>query len=325
MIASTSLLVVLLIAPPQSILESRTRTDHFVIFHRPGQTAAAQDLAKVAGAWRRRVLSDLGTDGPDGTRVFLALDLADMRAVAPQGVKVPVWAAGMAFPRLNLILLKLTSGSGQSTDVDLVFAHEFSHLALDHAVGFKPIPRWFREGFAIYQSGEWSFGRTRALAGGAISGRLFSLEALSGQFPTAVRDVELAYAQSIDFISFLLGEYGPKPFRQMIRLLSEDWDFFLALEEAYDDGLFAIEAAWLSDLKMRFTWIPLITGTATLWFLATLVFILAYLKKRRRRLAALEKLDDEEGPSQAGQDLPPHFRSIPISRVKRDTYEEDHE
>jgi hypothetical protein len=163
-------------------------------------------------------------------------------------------------------------------------------------VGFKPLPRWFREGFAIYQSGEWSFGRTRALAGGVISGRLFSLEALSEQFPTSVRDIELAYAQSIDFVSFLLGEYGPGPFRNMIGLLAQGWNFFLALEEAYDDGLFAIEEAWHRDLKMRFTWIPLLTGTATLWFLAAVVFILAYLKKRRARLAAMEKLDEEEGP-----------------------------
>ncbi|MEE8589715.1 MAG: peptidase MA family metallohydrolase [Spirochaetia bacterium] len=294
----TFILALVLAASP---LTSRLESDHFIIFHRPAQSSAARDLAKVTGAWRQRILSDLGADGPDGTRVFLALDLSDMRAVAPRGVKVPAWAAGMAFPRLNLILLKLTSGSGQSTDVEKVFAHEFSHVALDHAVGFKPIPRWFREGFAIYQSGEWSFGRTRALAGGVISGRLFSLEALSEQFPTSVRDVELAYAQSIDFISFLLGEYGPKPFRKLIRLLAKDWGFFLALEEAYDDGLFAIEAAWHSDLKMRFTWIPLITGTATLWFLATLVFILAYLKKRRRKLAALEKLDEEEGPLPPGQ------------------------
>lgn len=296
---SASVFLLFFPAPPGSILESRTNTAHFEIFHRPAQTAAARDLAGVADDWRRRILSDLGTDRPDGTRVLLALDLADMRRLAPRGVRVPAWAAGMAFPRSNLILLKLTSGSGGISDIEKVFAHEFSHLALDHAVDFKPTPRWFREGFAIYQSGEWSFGRTRALAGGVVSGRLFSLEALSEQFPNSVQDVELAYAQSIDFIGFLLGEYGPRPFRRMIRLLAQGWSFFLALEEAYDDGLFAIEAAWRRDLKMRFTWIPLITGTATLWFLATVVFILAYLKKRRRRLAALEKLDDE------GDILPP--------------------
>ena len=291
--ASASVFLILLLSPP---LTSQTNSSHFVFHHRPEQSTAARDLAEKADAWRRRILSDLGSDQPSNTRVYLALDLADMRRVAPKGVKVPAWAAGMAFPRMNLILLKLTTGAGSETDVEKVFAHEFSHVALDHAVGFKPLPRWFREGFAIYQSGEWSFGRTRALAGGVVSGRLFSLEALSEQFPASVRDIELAYAQSIDFVSFLLGEYGPGPFRKMITLLAQGWNFFLALEEAYDDGLFAIEEAWHRDLKMRFTWIPLLTGTATLWFLAAVVFILAYVKKRRARLAAMEKLDEEEGP-----------------------------
>jgi hypothetical protein len=291
--ASASVFLFLFLSPP---LTSQTQSTHFVFHHRAAQAPAARDLAEKADAWRQRILSDLGSDKPDNTRVYLALDLADMQSVAPKGVKVPSWAAGMAFPRMNLILLKLTTGSGSATDVERVFAHEFSHVALDHAVGFKPIPRWFREGFAIYQSGEWSFGRTRALAGGVVSGRLFSLEALSDRFPTSVRDIELAYAQSIDFVSFLLGEYGPRPFRKMIGLLAQGWNFFLALEEAYDDGLFAIEEAWHRDLKMRFTWIPLLTGTATLWFLAAVVFILAYVKKRRRRLAEMEKLDEEEAP-----------------------------
>jgi hypothetical protein len=296
--ASASVLLFLLLSPP---LDSQTKSTHFVFHHRAAQSGAARDLASLADAWRQRILSDLGSHKPGNTRVYLALDLADMQSVAPKGVRVPAWAAGMAFPRRNLILLKLTTGAGSATDVEKVFAHEFSHVALDHAVGFKPIPRWFREGFAIYQSGEWSFGRTRALAGGVVSGRLFSLEALSDRFPTSVRDIELAYAQSIDFVAFLLGEYGPKPFRKMIGLLAQGWNFFLALEEAYDDGLFAIEEAWHRDLKMRFTWIPLLTGTATLWFLAAVVFILAYVKKRRRRLAAMEKLDEEEGPLPPGQ------------------------
>jgi hypothetical protein len=292
--ASASVLLFLLLAPPP--LDSQTKSAHFVFFHREAQAPAARDLAQKADGLRRRILSDLGSDKPDDTRVYLALDLADMRRVAPKGVGVPTWAAGMAFPRMNLILLKLTTGSGSATDVEKVFAHEFSHVALDRAVEFKPVPRWFKEGFAIYQSGEWSFGRTRALASGVVSGRLFSLEALSERFPTSVRDIELAYAQSIDFVSFLLGEYGPKPFRKMIGLLASGWSFFLALEEAYDDGLFAIEEAWHRDLKMRFTWIPLLTGTATLWFLAAVVFILAYVRKRRARLTAMEKLDEEEGP-----------------------------
>lgn len=281
-------------APPPA--DGRLETRHFVFEFQPSERGVAEHLAQSADRHRARVLGDLGTTGPDATRVRLAADPAAMRRVAPAGVRVPVWAAGMAFPRLNLILLRTRSGTGRVADIEQVFVHEWAHVALDHAVTFRHLPRWFREGFAIFQSGEWSFGRVRSLASGVLSGRLFSLQALDEQFPDRPGDVELAYAQSIDFVSFLLGEYGRDRFHRLVDLLRDGWPFFLAVEEAYQDGLFAIEDAWHRDLKMRFTWIPLITGTATLWFLATLVLIAAYLRKRRSRRREIEALDDLDFP-----------------------------
>jgi len=212
---------------------------------------------------------------------------------------------GLAFPRRKLILLRTRSGTGRADRLDQVFHHEWAHVALDHAVSFRPLPRWFKEGFAIFQSGEWSFGRVRALAGGVVSNRLFSLETLGEQFPKSPLEVELAYAQSIDFVSFLLGEYGRAPFHRLIQLLRADWPFFLAVEEAYDDGLFSIEEAWHQDLKMRFTWIPLLTGTAVLWFAATLIFIAAYLKKRRHKHLGLLAMDAGTGSGANDDDEPP--------------------
>jgi hypothetical protein len=292
----TALLITILLAAPAQSSAGQVRSSHFIFHHPEGQEILAEDLAAVADQLRAKVLDDLGTSGPDNTRVYLASTQSELQRLAPEGARIPAWAAGVAFPRLNKILLRSTSPK-----LEQVFHHEWAHLALDHAVDFRKLPRWFKEGFAIYQSGEWSFGRFQALASGVISGRLFSLEAINDQFPTSVWDVELAYAQSIDFVSFLLGEYGQDSFHKLIDLLARDWPFFLAIEEAYDDGLSSIEEAWHSDLKMRFTWIPLVTGTATLWFLATLIFVLAYIKKRRRKLAALERLEDEEFPPDAPQ------------------------
>ena len=148
----------------------------------------------------------------------------------------------------------------------------------------------------MYQAGEWSLDRSRTLSSGVASKRIFSLEALTDSFPDKVSDVELAYAQSVDFVGFLLGEFGPDPFHRFVELLADDWPFFVALEEAYDTGIQVLEDRWRQDLKMRFSWIPLITGTATFWFLATLVFVLAYLKKRRSRRMAFERLDDDQPP-----------------------------
>ncbi len=290
----TPAIVIILTMAAGSADLSSVNTSHFTFFYQEGQRPLAEDLAAVADRLRAQVLTDLGTSGPDQTKVYLASTQNDLQRLAPEGARIPSWAAGVAFPRLNKILLRSTS-----SNLEQVFHHEWAHLALDHAVAFRPLPRWFKEGFAIYQSGEWSFGRVKILASGVVSGRLFSLEAINDQFPTSVWDVELAYAQSIDFVSFLLGEYGRDTFHRLIKLLAREWPFFLAIEEAYDNSLKSIEEAWHQDLRLRFTWIPLVTGTATLWFLATLVFVLAYLKKRRRKLQALESMEDEDPPPPA--------------------------
>ncbi len=91
----------------------------------------------------------------------------------------------------------------------------------------------------------------------------------------------------------MLGEYGQGPFGRLIGLLGQGWSFTSALEEAYDSSLAEIEDKWRQDLKLRYTWIPLITGAATFWFLASLLFILAYLKKRRRKREGFERMDDD--------------------------------
>ena len=265
----------------------------------PSQRGLVESLSKVAEAYRRKVQADLGRDLVGNTRVVVARGLAEMRTAAPEGTRVPPWAAGMAFSRRNLILLRVENRSGAVNDITKVFVHELAHLALDQAVNYRRLPRWFHEGFAIHHSDEWSVGRTTALAHGVLSNRLFSLEALTESFPDKPPDVDLAYAQSIDFVAFLLGRFGRDRFRKLIGLLGQDWPFLLAVEEAYDMGIFKLEQEWHGDLKMRFTWIPFLTGTATLWFLASLVFIAAYLRRRRTKAlghALLEGQDDEEAP-----------------------------
>ena len=43
-----------------------------------------------------------------------------------------------------------------------------------------------------------------------------------------------------------------------------------------------IEELWLEYLKLRFSWIPILFSTGTLWFLASLVFIWGYVHKKRK-------------------------------------------
>ncbi len=300
-----SLLFWLSIAPTAQArhpdLDTELKRGIFTFAYQARYQPLAQDLASVAEAALAKMTADLGGRPPPHIDVLLARNNAQMRALAPRGARVPIWAAGMAFLRSDLILLKLEGPGSDAARIEQVLVHEQAHLALAHAVKFREVPRWFSEGFAMFQAGESTFSRIKTLAGGVLADRLFSLDALTERFPDQVSEVNLAYAQSIDFISYLLSEHGPHPFHRLIQLLADQWSFLAALEEAYDRPLKDIEDQWQQDLRLRFTWIPLITGTATLWFLVSIIFLMAYLRKRRLRQEGLLRLDQEE----AGEYPPP--------------------
>jgi len=141
-----------------------------------------------------------------------------------------------------------------------------------------------------------------------MSGRLFSLEALTESFPVDAVDAELAYAQSIDFVGFLLSRHGRPAFHRLIAELRRGTPFLLAMEEATEEAAMTIEDAWHQDLKLRFSIIPVLTGSTLFWLLASLVFVWAYVKKRRARQRAFARMPDDPGweePGAEGDDAPP--------------------
>jgi hypothetical protein len=270
--------------------------------HPAGRERAARAFLEAALALRTRIQADLGAEDGGPVRIVLAEDLAQMRALAPPGSRVPSWAAGLAFPTRGLVLLRLDSRVEGADGLERVLAHELAHLLLARATGFSPLSRWFHEGYAVYAAGEWSFGRTAALTHGALANRLFTLEELDDSFPESAWEAELAYAQSIDFVAYLLGRGGRTAFHRLIGLLREGWPLVVALEEAYDTGFGELERAWRADVSRRTTWIPLLTGTGVLWSLGAVALGAAFLRRRRARRLALalsspEDHEDQEPPA----------------------------
>jgi hypothetical protein len=66
------------------------------------------------------------------------------------------------------------------------------------------------------------------------------------------------------------------------------------LHQAFGLGLKDLERRWREDLKRRFSWIPIVTSFFSLWFLASLLFLLSYWLKRRRAKRKLAVWEREE-------------------------------
>jgi len=270
-------------------------TSHFAFFFHPEDERAVRSLIEEAEGLRREITTDLGLEPEGVTRVYLAPTLTMYQALQPGG-KIHDWSAAVAYPSQNLIIiLSPRATRGSPMELSTIFKHEFTHIALGRAFqGTEDIPHWLHEGVAMYESREWDFRRTSTIMRAVLTGTLIPLSEITRHFPQDENRAELAYCQSFYLISFLINKYGRPPFHRFIREYSLGKSLDQVLAEIYSMDLDQLEEQWLGHLRMRFSWIPLITSATALWFFLALLFILAYAKKRNVKRQLYEQWDKEE-------------------------------
>ncbi len=285
-----------------------------VVWEYPRQASSvAEDLQAVYRAEWPRVVAELGVEVAPDVVIRIGRNPTEMAALAPVEAPPPAYASGVAYPYRGLILLTLAAPeTWERPDVARVLVHELSHIALHRAVsgGTGPeeesgddatdatersVPRWFSEGVAIYQAREMSLERTRALWGGTVGGQLMSFDQLSAGFPDRPHQVNLAYAQSADFVRWLRDrDDGERKFREVISRLARGQSFDTSLSRTYSTNLTRLEIDWHADLGERFQAFPLLFGSGSLWVLAAILIVVAYVKRRRRDRAKHREWEAEE-------------------------------
>jgi len=244
----------------------------------------ARYLAEHADALIEDVTARLGFDLKERVRVIVVSNLRSFQAAQPAGATVPEWAAGVAWPGHNLIVLRKNTGG----DILQTFGHEVCHILLGHAFGpDHRVPRWLEEGLAVMIAGQWSLQRMSTMSMAVLTGRVLPMDALALGFPADAGRAEVAYCQSFYFIAFLKNRLGEEDFHAFLKEYSTGRDFEQALWEAYYLRWDEIERMWRDFLKVRFGWLPVLSSTGALWFFASLVFVWAYIRKKR---AARDKM-----------------------------------
>lgn len=249
-------------------------------------------------SWRR-IVAELGVAVAPALDIRVARNPKEMRALVATNTPLPGYADGIAFPESGLVLLTLTEPETfLRPDLATVLTHELSHVALYRAVNGVPVPRWFSEGVAVQQAQESGFARIKTLWEGTLSGRLLSLDALSEHFPGRRGEVDLAYAQSADFVGYLLSGGDERTrFRGLLHELAEGHSFADAIQSAYHVQLAYMEREWRAELTQRFgRWPMLFMGLTFLWVLGAVLLLIGFLRTRARDRATLQRWAIEEQP-----------------------------
>ncbi len=270
------------------------RTGWLDIAYTPQARERVTGLLRSAEEIRATLSAQLGAPVLDQIEVRIARTPEEMAAVTPLHAPPPAYASGVAYPALRLIALTMEAPrSIEATDLDEVLRHELAHLALADATG-GDVPRWFNEGFAVYASGESRFARLQALWDATLSETLLPLSEIDRSFPADSSKVTIAYAESADFVRFLLREPDRLRFEGLIKRVRNGEPFYEALSEAYGVSLKRLEYEWHEEIASRYTVLPLITGGSLFWVLAIGGLAYAFVKRRRHAKETIARWGREE-------------------------------
>jgi len=206
----------------------------------------------------------------------------------------PEWAAGLAAPGRDLILLRSPKQLTQPQDFRPLLIHELTHLYLARQLRGRPAPLWLEEGLAMYAAGEGGFALAGTMAGGVLSERLKPLSQLEARFPAGAEEAALAYAQSYYLVSYLINAYGPETLPRLLRELALGREMTAALHKVTGRGLVQVEADFHEAMTSRFSWLALLFAGGTLWALVALGAGVALVWRRGRQKRRLRRLGDLE-------------------------------
>jgi peptidase MA superfamily protein len=254
-----------------------------------------EELERDAEEFRGRLSAEFGQGVLEQAIVRVARSPQQMAELAPEGAPPFGYAVGMAYPSVHLALLALQApDTSEAPDLVELLRHELSHLALFDAVGGHHIPRWFDEGLAIHESGELPWARRKALWEASLSKRLLPFADLDRGFPADRYEVNVAYAESADFVSFLLRDADRARFGSLVERVRAGAEFGRALEDAYGTDMRKLEYEWRTEVSRRFGIVPALTGGGLLWVLVVALAGAAWVKRRKRAKEKLAQWAREE-------------------------------
>jgi len=269
-------------------------------WYAPSARDRTAPLIAQADDLRAELAEDLGQTPLDGVEIRLARGPEEMATLAPalppEGSPPPPQAAGIAYPKLRLIVLSLGSvGSTDSAELQGVFRRELARLALAEAVSGRPIPAWFVDGFVRQFSKDGEWGREWILYWASIRHRTRPSSELDAMLDGGGTEAALASAQAAGLVEFLLKRQKSGEFSATVERLRQGDGIESALVSGYGSSLPVIERRWRAELSRRTTLATVLSSMAVPAILFVVWGALRLIRRHRSRLAAA-KLDGKQKP-----------------------------
>jgi len=273
-------------------------TPHFLIHYTAKDEYFSKELTALAEKSYALVTDHLDLHPTKKITIYLACSRELFTQLQPSPSPISDQAIGLAYPGLSrILLLSPRAASAGSIQLEKTFVHELTHIILGSIFSSKPsvsIPQWFNEGLSMHEAEEWNWHYEALMTRICITRTLIPLRQLEYSFPTDPDQLQTAYAQSISMISFILDKYGQNSLRKITRLLLQGDTIDQAMSNAIGIELNELEIRWRKHMLRLYTWVPILTSSAVLWFIISLIFLLVYYRKRRMSLAIISEWEEDD-------------------------------
>lgn len=264
-LASLALAVELHIEAPPELGPARARLASF-------DAARLADLVTLAG---------LAEPGPP-IAVILAAETSEWARSSS------AWTAGLAIGADRIVLFPARSPVYPHDTLEDVLRHEVMHVLIARATDGRPVPRWFNEGLAMYAERPWALEDTTRMAYAFALGPTLTLDQIDDLFSGDRSMQSRAYALAGGLVRRIVADHGRMVTARLLARVATGVRFDEAYVQVTGRTLRAAEARFWEEQRVWSTWVPLLTSTAMLWLMMTL---LAMYVARQRRLtrAALHR------------------------------------
>lgn len=205
---------------------------------------------------------------------------------------------GFAVPDQLFIVIDYSKMRTDPFSINSILKHELCHLLLHKNIKREFLPKWLDEGISQLVSGGIAdiimadhFRIDRAI----VTGTHIPLRYLFKSFPRDNDNLMLAYAESKSLVEYIVAEYSLDGILQLLSYLRKDCDFDRAVYDTFSISFDELEKNWYSAMQKKATWLGIFINHLyeSLFFLAALLLIAAYIKSVIRKRKAYNEDDDD--------------------------------
>ncbi len=211
-----------------------------------GDTAFGQMVLDQAARSLARLEKEAGLASSGEVRLNIYASAEQVRKAA---LKLPEWAAGVAYPEYGSILLGIPPGQDEWSKRSI--AHELAHLVTGERIFNcygNTLPTWLEEGLAVYAEGELEAYRMDSVTNALKTGKLPELRSLAAGFAADSQLAQLEYSQGGVMVSYLLDTYGAEKMAGLLAAMQSGMLVDKALAQVYGLDTAGLDNAWRASL-----------------------------------------------------------------------------